>query len=260
MEAYVTLVATDTYTPGALILGHRLRDLGTTKQLACLVTPNVSKDARTCLTRCFHHIIDVDPLTSTRPDNLALLGRPELGITLTKLHVFRLFQFSKVVFLDADTFPIKLIDELFERPSFSAAPDVGWPDCFNSGVFVTVPSEQVYDDLIQLAADKGSFDGGDQGLLNTYFSSWPESSAHRLPFTYNTTPSAAYSYAPAYVEFRDRIAVAHFIGTHKPWHYQRFADGSVYNCSNDHIQLWWDTWNTHYDKVHIMINHSPTTS
>lgn len=50
-------------------------------------------------------------------------------------------------------------DELFEREELSAAPDVGWPDCFNSGVFVYCPSEETYNKLVQFAIDKGSFDG-----------------------------------------------------------------------------------------------------
>ncbi|KAI9258220.1 nucleotide-diphospho-sugar transferase [Phascolomyces articulosus] len=256
LHVYVTLVTTDSYVPGALVLAHRLRDLGTNKHLACLVTPNnVSSQAKTWLSQCFHDVISVDTIkneSTTAMTNLTLLGRPDLIETLTKLHVFRLTQYDKIVFLDADTYPIRLIDDLFERPSFSAAPDIGWPDCFNSGVFVVEPSLTVYSDLIQLASKKGSFDGGDQGLLNTYFDNWPETSAHRLPFTYNTTPSASYSYAPAYVEFRDKISVAHFIGKQKPWHYQRFADGSVYqrdNNKNDHLQLWWDTWDKHFDKM-----------
>ncbi len=35
--------------------------------------------------------------------HLALLARPELGITFTKLHCWALTAFSKCVFLDADT-------------------------------------------------------------------------------------------------------------------------------------------------------------
>lgn len=50
-------------------------------------------------------------------------------------------------------------DELFEREELSAAPDVGWPDCFNSGVFVYRPSNDTYEKLIQFALEKGSFDG-----------------------------------------------------------------------------------------------------
>lgn len=41
----------------------------------------------------------------------------------------------------------------------SAAPDAGWPDCFNSGVFVFKPSEETYNAILQFALDQGSFDG-----------------------------------------------------------------------------------------------------
>ena len=51
------------------------------------------------------------------------------------------------------------IDELFDREEFSAAPDPGWPDCFNSGVFVFTPSEETYQNLLQFAVTHGSFDG-----------------------------------------------------------------------------------------------------
>lgn len=50
-------------------------------------------------------------------------------------------------------------DELFDREELSAAPDVGWPDCFNSGVFVFKPSDQTYQELIKFALTHGSFDG-----------------------------------------------------------------------------------------------------
>lgn len=50
-------------------------------------------------------------------------------------------------------------DELFEREELSAAPDVGWPDCFNSGVFVFKPSAETFQRLITFAQERGSFDG-----------------------------------------------------------------------------------------------------
>jgi hypothetical protein len=42
--------------------------------------------------------------------------------------------------------------------------------------------------------------GGDQGLLNEFFSDWKENSHRRLPFIYNVTPNAGGSgtYVPAY--------------------------------------------------------------
>ena len=51
------------------------------------------------------------------------------------------------------------IDELFDRAEFSAAPDPGWPDCFNSGVFVFQPSLETHGLLLRHAVDHGSFDG-----------------------------------------------------------------------------------------------------
>lgn len=101
----------------------------------------------------------VDILDSNDSVNLGLLKRPELGITFTKLHCWRLIQFTKCVFLDADCLVLKNIDDLFQRDEFSAAADVGWPDCFNSGVFVYKPSLNTYLQLLDFALSQGSFDG-----------------------------------------------------------------------------------------------------
>ena len=101
----------------------------------------------------------LEELNSHDTDNLALLGRPELGVTFTKINAWKLEQFSKCVFLDADTLVLVNVDDLFEREELSAAPDCGWPDCFNSGVFVFVPSIQTYNNLLALAQQMGSFDG-----------------------------------------------------------------------------------------------------
>lgn len=54
---------------------------------------------------------------------------------------------------------IKNIDDLFEREELSACADVGWPDCFNSGVFVFRPSDETYKQLVKFAVTRGSFDG-----------------------------------------------------------------------------------------------------
>lgn len=104
----------------------------------------------------------MDAIQSTAPNNLALLGRPDLLYTFTKLHVFSLVDYARVVFLDADTLVLGNVDELFEMVGdggFAACPDIGWPDCFNSGVFVCSPNTQVFQRLLQLGQSEGSFDG-----------------------------------------------------------------------------------------------------
>ena len=98
-------------------------------------------------------------MDSSDAANLELLGRPDLSITFTKLNCWRLTQYKKCVFMDADTLVVRNIDDLFDREELSASPDAGWPDCFNSGVFVYAPSEQTYQNLVSFALSMRSFDG-----------------------------------------------------------------------------------------------------
>jgi hypothetical protein len=150
-----------------------------------------------------------------------------LGVTFTKIHAWALTQYAKCVFLDADTLPLRNVDELFDRPDFSAAADVGWPDCFNSGVFVFTPSTATHAALLAFADAQQSFDGGDQGLLNKFFPDWAElPAAHSLSFTYNMTANPMYGYRPAFDYYGDNIKIVHFIGAHKPWHSSSSSNSS----------------------------------
>ena len=49
------------------------------------------------------------------------------------------------------------------------------------------------------AATEGSFDGGDQGLLNTFFNTWAtQDIGKHLSFLYNMCATATYTYLPAF--------------------------------------------------------------
>ncbi|XP_048640608.1 glycogenin-2 isoform X4 [Marmota marmota marmota] len=217
-QAFVTLATNDIYCQGALVLGLSLRNHKTTRKLVVLITPQVSSLLRDVLSRVFDEVIEVNLMDSEDYIHLAFLKRPELGVTLTKLHCWTLTHYSKCVFLDADTLVLHNIDELFDREELSAAPDPGWPDCFNSGVFVFQPSLETHQLLLQHATEHGSFDGADQGLLNSFFSDWPTADIHKhLPFIYNLTSNAAYTYSPAFQQFGSSAKVVHFLGSTKPW-------------------------------------------
>ncbi|XP_005108197.2 glycogenin-1 isoform X2 [Aplysia californica] len=246
-EAFVTLATNDTYALGCLVLGSSLRRVGTTRQLAVMVTSGVSQSMRQQLGGLFNQVVEVNVLDSSDTCNLELLGRPDLSVTFTKFHCWRLTQYQKCVFMDADTLVVQNVDELFDREELSAAPDAGWPDCFNSGVFVYVPSEQTYRNLLSFAVTGGSFDGGDQGLLNLYFNKWAtEDIGKHLPFTFNVVSQAFYSYLPAFKQFYDNIKVVHFIGAVKPWHHAyNTASRTVTQLpgtghSQQFLQMWWN--------------------
>ncbi|XP_053614151.1 RE1-silencing transcription factor-like isoform X2 [Plodia interpunctella] len=243
-RAWVTLATNDSYGLGALVLAHSLRRAGSAYPSVVLITPSVTEPMRDRLRAVFAEVVLVDVLDSRDATHLALLQRPELGITFTKIHCWGLTQYEKCVFLDADTLIVQNCDELFEREELSAAPDVGWPDCFNSGVFVYRPSAETFEKLIKFAQERGSFDGGDQGLLNSFFSDWARGDINKhLPFLYNVTSAAFYSYLPALKHYGQNLKIIHFIGAAKPW-LQQFNFQSRTVDAPEHLreflQLWWD--------------------
>ncbi|XP_037263264.1 glycogenin-1 isoform X1 [Falco rusticolus] len=281
-QSFVTLATNDSYVKGALVLGSSLQQYRTTRKLTALITPQVSDLMRRVLEKVFDEVILVNVLDSGDSAHLALMKRPELGVTLTKLHCWELTQFSKCVFMDADTMVLSNIDELFEREELSAAPDPGWPDCFNSGVFVYRPSIETYNQLLQFATEKGSFDatlvlayqttsrsfdliatstfklrcdlsqhGADQGLLNTFFSSWATTDISKhLPFIYNLSSTSVYSYLPAFKAFGANTKVVHFLGSTKPWNYTYDSRTKSIKGNMDapkivhpeFLNMWWDTY------------------
>jgi len=249
-EAFVTLVTNDTYALGALVLAHSLRQTNTRAQLVVLTTPGVTDHMIKTLSSNFDVVQNIDLINSNDTEILEAMKRPELGVTLSKIHCWKLTQYKKCVFLDADILVLQNIDELFEKEELSAVPDIGWPDLFNSGVFVYQPSEETFRGLLKLAKESGSFDGGDQGLLNTYFSDWRTKDVSRiLSFIYNMSSVAVYSYIPAYRQFGKNVKVVHFLGALKPWFYgYSTSTGQVSQPKGvqmapqqlEHVQHWWN--------------------
>ncbi|XP_057573430.1 glycogenin-2 isoform X2 [Hippopotamus amphibius kiboko] len=264
-QAFVTLATNDIYCQGALVLGQSLRDHGATRRLAVLVSPQVSHLLRVILSRVFDEVIEVNLIDSADYIHLAFLKRPELGVTLTKLHCWTLTHYSKCVFLDADTLVLSNIDELFDRRELSAAPDPGWPDCFNSGVFVFQPSLETHGLLLQHAADRGSFDGADQGLLNSFFSSWSTADIQKhLPFIYNLSSNTAYTYSPAFKQFGSSAKVVHFLGCTKPWNYKynpqtgcvsEEGSGAPGQHQTSFLHLWWEIYHRRVLPLYEHIRH-----
>ncbi|UKZ58008.1 hypothetical protein TrVGV298_011869 [Trichoderma virens] len=125
-------------------------------------------------------------------------------------------------------------------------PDIGWPDLFNTGVMALTPNNGDYHAMVAMTERGISFDGADQGLLNIYF----KNNFHRLPFTYNVTPSAHYQYLPAYRHFQSSINMVHFIGPDKPWKAGRNASyGS--SAYDEMVGRWWAVYDRHYREKEI---------
>lgn len=192
----------------------------------------------------YDYVIPVGRIRNDHPENLDLMNRPDLHSAFTKINLWRQAQFRKIVYVDADIVAYRAPDELFDLPHpFAAAPDIGWPDLFNTGLMVLTPNKGDYYALLAMAQRGISFDGADQGLLNMYF----KTGYHRLSFTYNVTPSAHYQYLPAYKHFQSGINLVHFIGPEKPWAQGRdkATGGGPFDQM---VGRWWAVYDQHYRK------------
>lgn len=183
--AFVTTLCNgDGYVPGVEALGKSLERAQSAHPKLVLVTPDVPQAARETLAAQRWQVREVETVQNPTPDGELLFSR--FKFSFTKLQAWSLDDFDKVVLMDADTIALTNIDDLFERPAIAAAPDFLLPDRFNSGVMVIEPSKKLLRSMLDALFSAGSYDGGDQGFLNTFFPDWYASAAaHRLPSGYN---------------------------------------------------------------------------
>jgi len=246
VNAIVTFLFTSSYLPGTLILGKSLRQLNIDKsvKLVVLLATSLTSYEYQLLSSIYDEIIETGLIHSKDLTELDLLKRPELSPTYSKINLFNLVQFDKLLYLDSDTLPLQDLTHLFQNEITSdqilASPDSGWPDIFNTGLFLIKPNQSTYEALlnkIQNTVDKApSFDGADQGLLNEFFTvdSPRQREWIKLPFLYNVTPSGQYQYQPAFQFFHNDIKLLHFIGAEKPWSNGVGKDGEKWR--------WWDKY------------------
>jgi glycogenin glucosyltransferase len=232
-HAYVTVVCGgDAYVPGAEVLGRSLFSTGTSIRRLALVSADVGAEARLRLARQGWELLEIEEIPSPSPATAQLY--PRFARTFSKLRAFGLSGLDKIALLDSDTVVLRNVDDLFERPSIAAAPDFFLPDRFNSGVLVVDPSPALFEEVYARLAQLGSYDGGDQGFLNEYFSGWYAAPvAHRLPAGYNMH-HFIFQFMLSHASLRDRVLeeakIIHFT-LQKPWMGRMSSGGS---------ELWWN--------------------
>lgn len=122
-NAWVTLVMLgDAYTPGALALASSLKRTGTKHAIVCMVTEDVSKDARSAMAQVFDEVVEIPYITKA-----TTYPRSEkqkkiytwVDKSLTKWACLKLTKYKRVIFLDADIIALtqetnKNMDDLFD--------------------------------------------------------------------------------------------------------------------------------------------------
>ena len=236
--AVVTLITSNEgYPAGALAISAALEVLDSALRRIALVTPSVNAGIRELLHSAAWEVREVPELTCNQKlGDRVTADRYDLGAeyqakrakwlaTCTKFHVWGLTFLKKAIFLDADTLVLRPIDSLVDHPSaLAAAPDSFPADQFNSGVMVISPSQQTFDELVAWNRVNGTAEGGDQCLLNEFFSewfynAWDDDSAGKLPWIMNVGAAHHEAYRTlSRMQSRDETVIVHFVGGEsKPW-------------------------------------------
>ena len=195
----MTLVTNADYGLGALALARSLQAVGSAWPLVVLATGNAGGIDALEAAGCIVRPVSPPPLSDafrarhSRASQHALAPftkgeKPRFHDPLSnfcKLQLWRLTDYRRVVFLDADTLVIQNIDKLFGYPEFCAAPNLyetlADMHRLNSGVFVAAPSEATFDAMLAKLDAPGVFwRRTDQTFLERYFPDW-----HGLPYTCN---------------------------------------------------------------------------
>ena len=104
----------DSYLPGILLLGSSIKKIMSKSYekyitLCCMVTNDVSAEARTLISKIYDRIFDVEYLQI--PPKLIKHKNPNTQTiyskTFTKLRIFEMTEYDKVLFLDSDMLVLK---------------------------------------------------------------------------------------------------------------------------------------------------------
>lgn len=228
--SYVSLLTNDSYTYGIILLEASLKKVNSQYPLHVLITEDVSKASQEILNQLniTYELVDKIKL----PDIINEHNRAQgLGLAVTwencwtKLKIYDLTNFDKLVFLDADILVLKNLDHLFNLPHMTSALDGEyfnlWPnwDHFNSGVLVIEPSHEEFTKILNFGyslqkEDLPNYTFADQELLNFYYKDWPEHKELHLNKYYDIFPP--YVQANQLDDLKENCYFAHYVGR-KPW-------------------------------------------
>lgn len=221
--SYVTLLSTDNFLMGVLMLYWSLRRVHTQYPLFVLCSDSVSVAAKAMLDK--HHIA-YQTLTSNISIDTNKINTDEgyghWNHTFDKLFVWSLTQFDKVVYLDSDMQVIRNIDYLFDCPHMSAVRADIWNepglDKLNSGLIVIEPNNSEFEGLCHIVQSGvvALRNMGDQDIIRAYYSDWgakPELTLHPgLNVFYSEIARGV-----IHEEDVNPVSVIHYIGCRKPW-------------------------------------------
>ncbi|CAI6003855.1 unnamed protein product [Closterium sp. NIES-64] len=168
--AYASVLhTTEDYVCGAIVLARSLKKSGTKADLVLLVSREINRKSRRGLKKAGWRLKEIERIRNPRA-----VPKSYNEWNYSKLRLWQLEEYDKVIFVDSDVLVLKNLDFLFSYPELSARGNAR--HLFNSGVMVLEPSNCTFNLFMSHVTTLTSCNGGDQGFLNNVFAWW-----HRLP-------------------------------------------------------------------------------
>lgn len=182
MKTYMSVLSTNDYLPGALVINKCLKLTKTQHPFTLLITPNISEHSISILKKNNIQIKKIDGvfLKNHKID--------KWYFTFSKLNIFSQTQFEKIVYIDLDMVITENLDHLFNKKHYSSVNSGGfiykdWID-LNSGLIVFMPSKELFNSLINMTKD-GTYYSSDQDILQKYYKDWSTNKELNLGYQYN---------------------------------------------------------------------------
>ncbi|KAL3637183.1 hypothetical protein CASFOL_019482 [Castilleja foliolosa] len=237
-HAYVTVLHTsEDYVCGAIVLAQSILQSNTTKDLILLADDNISLTSLEALRSAGWQTKLIERIRSPYSKQ-----NTYNEWNYSKLRIWELTQYEKLMFIDSDLLVNMNIDKLFVYPELTAASNYQ-KHFFNSGLMIVEPSRCTFETLMEKMVVVESYNGGDQGFLNEIFAWW-----HRLPATTN--------YLKVFVDVNDHlhyvdrknVLAVHYTGL-KPWKCEDEESDCNWDvlefhryASNSAHKMWWKVY------------------
>jgi len=242
-EAYATVLhSSEAYVCGAIALAQSIIQTNSTRDLLLLADDSITSKSLRGLRAAGWKIKRIKRILSP----FAEKGSYNEW-NYSKIRVWQLTEYDKVIFIDADLLVLKNIDKFFVHPQLSAAPNDKM--IFNSGVMVIEPSMCMFKELMEKSFKLGSYNGGDQGFLNEVFTWW-----HRLPTKLNHLKIYGGPNNDEKHEVPADVYAIHYLGL-KPWmcykEYDCNWDMSDHHpfASDSAHRRWWQVYEAMPEKL-----------
>jgi len=181
-EAYLTVMGDDGFLAGVLILLHTVRKYAyVNRDFVVIISTAVTEKTIERLQEECVRIIQVDPFYQNElaQQLVAKSARYRSGYWVIKMFVWRLEEYSKLVYIDGDVYFRQSADELFCSQVSPKAPIGVTPRSsqdeaagFNAGMFIYQPSRATYAGIMEKFLSLKESDmlaTSEQDFLNAYF-------------------------------------------------------------------------------------------